>query len=98
MKTYTLFWLTGKSEIVTGNTPTEAMTLAGYGGGAIRALDFYAEGDKRDKYIWNPKTNNWDSNEIIKTKGNKAGIPAKCVSCGFMNSENCNTCKILENE
>lgn len=51
MKTFTLFWLTGTSEIVTGNTITEAINRY-YGGGAINALDFYSEGDIRTKYIW----------------------------------------------
>lgn len=50
MKTYTLFWLTWRTELVKGNTPEEAMTLAGYGGGAVRALDFFGNGDIRDDY------------------------------------------------
>lgn len=52
MKTFTLFWLTGQAEIVKGNTPAEAMTLAGYSNGALRALDFYAEGDKREEWLF----------------------------------------------
>lgn len=51
MNTYTLFWLDGKREVVHGATIAEAMTSAGYGGGAVRALDFYASGD-RDDYQW----------------------------------------------
>jgi len=50
MKTFTLFWLTGNSELVTGNTPNQAMTLAGYSNGAVEALDFYVPGDMRDRY------------------------------------------------
>jgi hypothetical protein len=61
MKTYTLFWLTGKTEIVKGNTPEEAMTLAGYGGGAVRALDFYGNGDIREDYKWNAEQRTWDN-------------------------------------
>ena len=53
MKTYTLFWLTGNTELVKGNTSEEAMTLAGYESGAIRALDFYSNGDIREDYKWN---------------------------------------------
>ena len=59
MKTYTLFWLTGKTELVKGNTPEEAMTLAGYSNGAIRALDFYGNGDIRDEYTWDDGVRNW---------------------------------------
>lgn len=59
MKTYTLFWLTGQSEIVKGNNPADAMTLAGYGNGALRALDFYAEGNKSGDYCWSPTEHTW---------------------------------------
>ena len=37
------------------------MTLAGYGNGAVRALDFYANGDNRE-YTWvagTGKTSHW---------------------------------------
>ena len=65
-KEFTLFWLTGKSEIVKGNKPNEAMMNAGYGGGAVRALDFYAEGDKRDEYVWNKERHSWISKKIAQ--------------------------------
>jgi len=65
MKEFTLFWLTGKSEIVKGSDAANAMTLAGYGGGAVRALDFYAQGDKRNEYVWNKETRNWDSVKAV---------------------------------
>lgn len=61
MKTFTLFWLTGKTELVKGNDAAQAMTLAGYSNGAVRALDFYGEGDLRNDYKWNTTTRNWDS-------------------------------------
>lgn len=59
MKTYTFFWLTGKREILEGSSPEEALTQAGYGNGAVRALDFWASGDNQD-YIWNPDKRKWD--------------------------------------
>lgn len=58
-KTFTLYWRTGDRELVQGRSPAEAMTLAGYGGGAIRALDFYANGDDRD-YTWNCVSREWE--------------------------------------
>lgn len=61
MKEFTLFWLTGESEIVKGSDVANAMTLAGFGGGAVRALDFYANGDKRNEYVWNEEIRNWVS-------------------------------------
>ena len=65
-KEYTLFWLTGKSEIAKGNSPDKAMALAGYGGGAIKALDFYAEGDQRNEYEWRAEEHTWRSKNIQK--------------------------------
>lgn len=57
-KTFTLYWLTGDRELVRGRDIAEAMTLAGYSGGALRALDFYANGDD-DKYIWDARARTW---------------------------------------
>jgi len=37
-KTFTLYWRTGTREVVTGKDTADAMTRAGYGGGATRAL------------------------------------------------------------
>ena len=62
-KTFTLFWLTGKSEIVKGNNIAEAITLAGYSQGAIPALDFYSKGDKRKEYYWNTSKQTWKLNK-----------------------------------
>lgn len=43
MRTFKLHWLDGSIELVYGNTIAEAFTLAGYGGGALAALDYYEE-------------------------------------------------------
>ena len=58
MNTYTLYWRTGKRETVQGENPAQAMTLAGYGGGAVRALDFYANGDDHN-YRWDAEKRDW---------------------------------------
>lgn len=63
MSEYTLFWLTGDSEIVRGPAPHTAMTLAGYGGGAARALDFWADGDQRNNYAWDKTARTWQALE-----------------------------------
>lgn len=60
-KTYTLFWKTGQREIVHGYNPAEAMTLAGYGGGALGALDFYSSGDCKE-YTYNKDERTWNKN------------------------------------
>lgn len=53
MPKFTLYWRTGDREVVEGRNPAEAMTRAGYSGGAVAALDFWARGDD-SKYSWNP--------------------------------------------
>lgn len=60
MKTYTLFWLSGETELVRGYTITEAVKSAGYNKGAIYALDFYGKGDLRDNYAWDPGAKSWE--------------------------------------
>ena len=62
-KIFTLFWRTGDSEIVKGEDIAQACTLGGYSSGAIRALDFYSEGDKRESYTWNKQNKEWDLND-----------------------------------
>ncbi len=41
---YTFYWLSGKREVLWGTSPADAANCAGYGAGAMHALDFYAEG------------------------------------------------------
>ena len=43
MKTYILHWKIGKNEKVSGEDIAKAITHAGYGAGAILALDYYEE-------------------------------------------------------
>ena len=49
---FTLFWFDGRTELVEGNTIVEAFNNAGYGGGELRGLDFYDDGDARDKWVF----------------------------------------------
>lgn len=70
MKTFTLFWLTGQSDIVKGTDIANAMNNAGFGGGSLRALDFYGDGDIRNEYSWNKEKRTWES-EKIKALNNK---------------------------
>ncbi|QIV65920.1 hypothetical protein Cp1R7AA1_051 [Mesorhizobium phage Cp1R7A-A1] len=58
VKTFTLYWRTGQREIVKGSDPADAMNKAGYGAGAVRALDFYANGEDTD-YAWDKETRDW---------------------------------------
>lgn len=52
---YTTFWA---ESVIQGRTIAEAFMLAGYGGGALRALDFYSSGDDRN-YRWVPESREW---------------------------------------
>ena len=59
---YTLYWRTGEKETVEGRNIAEAMTLAGYSSGALRALAFYKKGTKGE-WQWNINTREWDLKE-----------------------------------
>ena len=48
---FTFYWLDGKCEVLEGDAPEHALEKAGYGNGAIKALDFFARGDNKE-YIW----------------------------------------------
>ena len=65
-KQFTLFWLTGETEIVKGKDIATAMNNAGIGNGALRALDFYAEGDKEKDYTYVNANKGWQSKEFIR--------------------------------
>lgn len=55
---FTLYWRDGKREIVKGTDVADAMNHAGYGQGAVKALDFYSKGVDYD-YEWNTGTKEW---------------------------------------
>lgn len=52
---FTLHWLDGKKEVVSGPTIGDAITKAGYGNGAMRALDFWSVGEN-DNWYWDKRT------------------------------------------
>lgn len=58
-KVFTLFWRTGTAQLVTGASIDQACNNAGIGGGAMRALDWWAQGDDRAKYVWNKEKRDW---------------------------------------
>lgn len=57
-KKFRLYWIGGRTEIVEGDDIADAFTHAGYGAGAIRALD-YSEEIKTSK-----KEKNEDKNKF----------------------------------
>jgi hypothetical protein len=61
---YSFFWLDGKSEVLKGVSVADAFCRGGYGGGAIKALDFTAHGDVTENYIWDETKHVWNKKEI----------------------------------
>ena len=43
MRKFRLHWLDGKKETITGQDVSDAMRRAGYGNGALRALDYWED-------------------------------------------------------
>lgn len=62
MKKFRLYWLDGKTEIVEGNDIADAFSKAGYGAGAMGALDFYDNGELQS-YEWNSVEKKWRMKE-----------------------------------
>jgi hypothetical protein len=58
MYTWTIFWRTGQRTVVTGMTVADALTRAGYGAGAVPAIDFHTPGDCPD-YTWDATKRDW---------------------------------------
>ena len=48
---FTLFWRGGRRDVLSGDSVSDAMNKAGYGVGAVAALDFYADGENTE-YMW----------------------------------------------
>ena len=70
MKNFTLFWLTGKREVINADVDdgiADAFTKAGYSAGAIKALDFYFDGDNQD-YYWDEDLRSWFLTDEVKIK------------------------------
>ena len=70
MKTYTLYWLTGNTEVVKGDSIQEAFSRAGYGSGALQGLDFYEENSNEDEWVFDAENNRWKNKKylVLKTK------------------------------
>jgi hypothetical protein len=68
MGAYTFYWKTGEREVFDGDSPAGALNNAGYGGGALRVLDFYVTGEC-DDYRWNKDERRWVKNPDAKARG-----------------------------
>ncbi len=48
MNKYKVIWLDGSSEVLTGDNVADAFNRAGYGGGAISAVDYFRQVENQD--------------------------------------------------
>ena len=55
---FTFFWLDGTREVVEGANSSNALAHSSYGIGALKSLDFWADGDN-DNYDWNANKKKW---------------------------------------
>ena len=55
---FTLYWQHGERNIIKGRDIEDAFTKAGYGAGAVPAIDWYDEGVSNTHY-WNKDTKEW---------------------------------------
>jgi hypothetical protein len=58
MSWFTFYWRTGQRDCFEGETPEQALTLAGFSQGAVGALDFHARGDNKE-YTWDKEKREW---------------------------------------
>lgn len=67
MKEFTIFWLNGTTEKVTGETIESAFAAAGYGAGATSAIDFFSgvPGVEND-YVWNKDERSWNKKDQLE--------------------------------
>lgn len=64
---YRFYWLDGVTTVQEGTSVEDAFSKAGYGAGAIRALDFYDVDKAEPTYSWDSETRNW----VKKPEGDK---------------------------
>jgi len=63
MEKYTIYWLGGSKEILSGRNIADAFNRNGYGAGVLKALDFYEKGDST--YEWDKAKREWIKNKSL---------------------------------
>ena len=71
---FTIYWLSGDREVMKGLSIEDAFRKAGYGGGAVNAIDCYKEGVD-DGYRWDIDAKTWVEKErtVIKIEDIRDG-------------------------
>ena len=68
LRRYVIFWLDGKKTDIEGNDERDAFTRAGYGSGAVRAVDFISYKETENNYSWDKERHSWVNNTFAKIK------------------------------
>lgn len=58
LEKFTIWWRDGTRSVIEGVSIDDAFTKAGYGAGAVKAVDWYDRGDV-DTHYWCTATKNW---------------------------------------
>lgn len=61
MRKFTIYWDSGKSEILQGESIQFALDDAGYSTNDLLSISFYTPGNTQDSYIWDSKLQRWKS-------------------------------------
>lgn len=82
MNTCIIYWLDGKKTEIKGKDEIDAFSRAGYGGGAIRAIDFISKESSRE-YVWDDEERRWKIKSICKCGKKVYGEFDLCIDCDF---------------
>lgn len=61
MRKFTIYWDSGKSEIIQGKSIQVALDDAGYSTNDLLSISYYTSGDTRSSYEWDTKIQKWKS-------------------------------------
>jgi hypothetical protein len=71
---FTIYWLDGKREVLVGTTISDAVRNGGYGGGAVKAIDVYVDGND-NSYVWDKELHKWVRNIGVDEQYDVFGDP-----------------------
>lgn len=70
-KKFTIYWKDGSRKVITGVTMEDAFTAAGYGAGAVAAIDWYDNGISQTHH-YNMETKEWVKYESVHIASNSS--------------------------
>lgn len=76
-KTFYIYWRDGRKQQVVGRDIADAFSKAGYGGGAINAVDFYSSFDTHE---WDAEKRTWENMNLNVPQ------PEHSATAGFIDS------------